>query len=230
VLRLVMYFVGTLVLLSVLRQLPWIGGIFQVPLLGFFIAATVLSALIAWWTRTTVDRGRQKRLERSLGAVDTPHNQGKLGSLILAQGRAVRAIPYLERASAGEPDSAQWHYRLGSARLAAKRYQPAAEALARAAAIDEELAYGAVLLRLAEACVRNGDPAAGLEALARFERNHGPSPESAYWRGRALRAQGQHAAGRAAFAEVHALAARAAQFQKRHARVWTFRAFVARFL
>ena len=40
---------------------------------------------------------------RALGAVESAHNQGKLGSLLLARGRAKKALEPLEKAAAGEP-------------------------------------------------------------------------------------------------------------------------------
>jgi tetratricopeptide (TPR) repeat protein len=164
----------------------------------------------------------------ALGAVDTPHNQGKLGALLQQSGKNRRAIAPLEAAAAGDPGVAEWPYRLGLALLDTGAPARAAEQLAAAAAIDEEHGYGQVLLRLAEAERRAGRPDAALAALERFERNHGPSPEWAYRRGRALAAAGQKDEARASWAEAGRLASRAIGFQKRAARGWALRAFLAR--
>src|SRR5262249_39657907 len=139
-----------------------------------------------------------------------------------------RAIPHLERATRGEPESGEWAYRLGCALLRARRASDAVPVLERAAAIDETRAYGAVLLRLAEARQASGKAQESLDALERYERNHGASPESACRRGVALRALGRRDEARAAFAEVSKLASQAARFQKKSAHVWTMRAWLAR--
>ena len=92
-------------------------------------------------------------------------------------------------------------------------------------AIDEEHAYGAALLSLAGAYERRGEHQASLEALERVERNHGPSPESAYRRGRALAALGRREQARAALAEVSSLAKSAARYQARDGQAWALRAY-----
>lgn len=227
-LRLVAFFFGVLVLLRILREIPLVGALFRIPLLGFWLAAILLSVLLSKLATDALDRRKRGALVRQLGAVDTPHNKGKLGTLFLSQGRAKRAIPLLEAAAAGEPESAEWAYRLGSAYLAARRPRQAIEALERALAMDEEHAYGAALMRLAEARAADGDLQGSLVTLERFERNHGPSPESAYRRGVALRASGRRDEARAAFGEVRELAHGAARYQRRSGSAWALRAFFAR--
>lgn len=226
--RLLGYFALVFAAMFLLRHVPVVGELFRVPFLGFVLAAAVVSAGVSWYTVRAVDGRRAKVMERQLGAVDTPHNQGKLGSLILAQGRARRAIPHLERAAAGEANHTEWHYRLGCAYLSAGRAREARAALERAVAQDEEHAYGAVTLRLSQARLAAQDADGALEALARFERNHGPSPESAYRRGLALRAAGKRAESQAAFAEVAKLAAHAARFQKGAQRGFVWLSYVRR--
>jgi Flp pilus assembly protein TadD len=168
-------------------------------------------------------------MERNLrGSVETPHNQGKLGSLVLAQGRARASIPHLERAAAGEPDIPEWSYRLGTAYLRANRPSDAVRSLSKAAELDEEHAYGQVLLRLAQAQRAAGDAQSSLTTLERFERNHGPNPESAYRRGLALKSLGKREEARAALSEVSHLASQSARFQKSSQRGFVLRAFLAR--
>lgn len=74
----------------------------------------------------------------------------------------------LERAVAGEPDSIEWRYRLGLARLEAGDAAGAADALAAVSARDEEYAYGAAQLALARALERTGRRSDALDALDRF--------------------------------------------------------------
>jgi tetratricopeptide (TPR) repeat protein len=228
VLRLVGYFVVVFVALHFLRLIPGLGAVFGIPFVGFMLAAVIVSSAVAWFTTRAVDGRRYRALERQLGAVDTPHNQGKLGALLLAQRRNAEAIPHLERAARGEPERVEWSYRLGCALLGARRYTDAVVELERTASVDEEHAYGAVLMRLSQAQLSLGRAADALATLERFERNHGPSPESAYRRGCARRALAQRSEARAAFAEVGKLATHAARFQRSRARSFALRAFFAR--
>jgi len=230
VLRLLGYFALVFVVLHLLRFVPWIGGLFAVPFLGFLAAAAIVSLVASHLASLAVTRRRVARLKHDLGATDTPHNRGKLGSLLVAEGRHRLAVPHLEAALAGEPASVEWRYRLGCALLAGGRTREAVEALSAAAALDEKHAYGALLLRLAQARLRAGDARGALEALDRRERNHGESPESLFRRGLALRALGRGEEARAAFAGVGQLARGAARFQRGEARWWALRAALGRFL
>jgi tetratricopeptide (TPR) repeat protein len=226
--RLVVFFVVVLLALQVLRQVPVIGGVFQIPLFGFWIAAILVAAVSSKLAATWVDRRKQRALERQLGTVDTPHNLGKLGALFVAQRRFGKALGYLARAIEGEPEVAEWHYRAGCALVGLGRYAEAVEALERCVAINEEYAYGGVLLRLAEALQGRGDPQLALEPLERFERNHGPNPESAYRRGVALRKLGRREEAREALALVGDLAGKMAGYQRKGAWTWVLRAQLAR--
>lgn len=225
--RLIGFFLLVLLLLGLLRQIPLLGGIFQVPFLGFWITALLLSAALSKLAVVAVDRRRFNSLKDQLGAVDTAHNQGKLGSLLLKQGQHRKAVPHLERAAAGEPDSAEWSYRLGCALLGARRAPDAVVHLRRAAQLEEEYAYGAVQLRLAEALTGSDAAEVALEVLDLFERNHGPKSESAYRRGLALRVLGRRDEARTAFRRVRELASEVPRYQQRAARVWIMRAFFA---
>lgn len=226
--RLIGFFVAVFVLVALLRHVPGIGGLF-----GGFWSYWLVAIALAWaLTHATVRFNARRRLNaqlRSLRDVESAHNQGKLGALLLAHGSAARALPHLERAAAGEPEVAEWSYRLGLALSARGRQREAEQALARAAALDEEHAYGGVQLALSAARLEAGDAEGALAALALFERNHGPSPESACRRGLALRAAGRRDESRAAFDEVSALAQRAAGFQRGRNRRWVLRAWLARF-
>ena len=163
-------------------------------------------------------------------AVETPHNKGKLGLLLLKQRRHARAASLLREAAAAEPDSADWQYRYGCALLGSKRAKEAVDPLTRAVEFEEEHAYGAALMRLAEAHLASGDAERSLQALDRVDRNHGESAEAAYRRGLALKALGRKGEAHAALSRVGQLAGGAVGYQKRSASLWSLRATVARFL
>jgi tetratricopeptide (TPR) repeat protein len=228
VLRLIGFFVLVMIVLQALRFIPILGHLFQIPFFGFWIAAILCSLVISKLASDAVDRRRLKSRERELAAVDTPHNQGKLGLLLLTSGRPQRAIEPLRRAAAGEPGSADWAYRLGCALLAAGRAAEAVPELERAAAADEEHAYGAVQLRLAEALHSTGRSAEALAALDRFERNHGDNPECAYRRGLVLKTLGRKSEALQSLARVGELVRSSARFQRGAARGWAWRALWAR--
>jgi tetratricopeptide (TPR) repeat protein len=225
--RLLGFFVLAWILVEVLQALPVVGSYFH-GLLGFWLVLIALSVLSGRLARAGRRRAKLESEIRALGNVDSAHNQGKLGSLLLAHGRVKPAVVHLERAAQGEPERAEWHYRLGQAQLQAGRPEAAIGPLERAVALDEEHAYGGVQLALAEACTALGRFPEALERLRVFERNHGPSPESAYRRGQALKKQGEHGAAKRAFAEVAALARSSARYQRKHHGRWVLRAQLSR--
>lgn len=226
-LRLVLWFVAVLVLLNLLRLVPAVGRVFDVPFLGFFLAAAILSAAMAWGGERVARRARAVRVRRELGAVDTPYQRGKLGAHLLAAGAAREAEGHLAAAAAGDPERLEWHYKLGCARLLCGKEREALAPLAHVAAREEEHAFGSVLLRLAETLTRLGDHQAALRELARFERNHGPLPESAWLRSRALKRAGDARGAKAACKETLQLQARATAFQKKAGREWALKAWFA---
>jgi len=223
------FFVLVCVLASVLGNLPLVGPLFRgTGLFGLLLAAALASAFLTQVGARLVAARRVRSQRAALEAVPSAHNRGKLGALLLAHGRARAALAPLEEAARGEPEVAEWHYRLGLARLATRALEPALEAFERCVALEEEHAYGAAMLRRAECLARLGRGEEALAALATFERNHGPSPESAYRRGRSLQALARKPEARAAFAEAVELARRATRYQRRAATGWALRASVAR--
>ncbi len=228
-LRLLGFLGLTWVVYLLLIQIPVIGGLAgAVPILGLFAAAAIVSRLLAKWGSVALHRRKEKALMRELGAVDTPHNLGKLGLLLLKQGNYRRAIPLLEEVVRAEPDSAEWNYRLGCAQLGAKEAEQAVEVLTRAVGIEEEYAYGGAMMRLAEAKLLLGDGEGSLMDLDRVERNHGPGPECAYRKGLAFKSLGRKSEASEAFASVGKLAAEAVGYQKKDATVWSLRAAASR--
>jgi tetratricopeptide (TPR) repeat protein len=226
--RLIGFFVVVLAATLVLRQVPLLGGLFRIPILGFWFAAILVSVLASKLASDALDRRRARSMERSLGATDTPHNQGKLGSFLAAQGRHRRALEKLERAVEGEPEVAEWHYRLGISRLATGDAVGAGRAFERTTELSEDHAYGQALLRLAEARTAEGRPEESLVALDRFELGHGSSPQSAYLRGRAYRRLGRSAEASEALKSVPHLARHLAAYQRREGTKWVLRAWLAR--
>ena len=223
-LRLAGFFVLVWVVMSLLRG----AGILGHGLFSFWIVAIALSLLLSHAALLLARRRRLSARLRELGNVESPHNQGKLGALLLGSGRARQAVPHLARAAAGEPEVTDWHYRLGLALLESGRASQAVPPLERAVGLDPEHAYGAAQLALSRARLASGDAAGALAAVDAFDRNHGPNPESAYRRGVAQKRLGQRAEAAASLRQVGELAARAARFQRSAHRTWVLRALLAR--
>src|SRR5687767_890261 len=118
-LRLVGFFVLALLLASLLGHLPVVGVVFRsTGIFGILIASALLAALFTRLGERMLLARRSAAQIRALSAVGSAHNQGKVGALHLAAGRARKSVPFLEAAVRGEPGVAEWHYRLGQAHLA----------------------------------------------------------------------------------------------------------------
>jgi tetratricopeptide (TPR) repeat protein len=229
VLKLIGFFVLALVLASVLGHVPVIGPVFRHGgIFSILITAALLSFVLTRASQHLLSARRLKSELRALEAVGNAYNHGKIGALYLARKRPRKAREHLALAAEGEPELAEWHYRLGLAELALGDHAAALAALERCLALDEEHAYGAASMRRAECLLALGRPEEALDALGVFERNHGPSPEHAFRRGRALRALGRRDEARRAFSEVGELARRATRYQRREAAWWALRAQLAR--
>lgn len=229
VLRFVGFFIAVLLLTPVLAGLPVVGAVFRIPFLGFWFTAILLSALFAKIGTEAVDAGRRKSLERSFGSVDTPHHKGKLGALYLTQGRARKAIPLLEEAAAGDPETVEWRYRLAQAMARVRGLEE--EGICAIDSVleeDEEHAFGASMLLSAELYLNAGRPEDALARAERFEHNHGASPESALLRGRALKSLGRSDEAAAAFDQVGDLAASLPSYSGSRSWTWRMRALWAK--
>src|SRR5207249_3841049 len=101
----------------------------------------------------------------------------------------------------------------------------AVSALERCVLLEEEHAYGAAQLLLARSLLALGRGTDAVSALERFERNHGPSPESAFRRGAALRSLGRKDEARRALAEVPVLVRQATRYQRGASQWWALRAW-----
>jgi tetratricopeptide (TPR) repeat protein len=228
VLRLALFFLAALVLTSLLREAPVVGAVFRIPLIGFWVAALILAGSLTWFAQHLVVTRRFRNQVRDLGAVDTPANQGKLGVLLLANGRARAALAPLEAAQRAEPDRAEWAYRLGEARLVVGDAEGAVAVLDPLLARDAEHAYGRALLLSARAARIAGRPDDALERLDRHERDQGATPEATFERGLVLRALERDAEARAAFDAVPRLAALSGRFRRAVPRGLVWRARLAR--
>ncbi len=213
------FIVGAIVLSSVLRHVPGLGGLFR-GLWGFWISVLLLSAATTWLSKKWVEHLRVRRSRLEFARVDNPHNQGKLGTVLLQQGRPREAVRALELAVAGDSASAEWHYRLGSALRRTGEPARAVQELEAALQIAPAHAWGDVGIELALARQAIGDDAGALEALRLREREHGESVRGAYLRGTFLRRIGKRDEARAAFKEVSEIARLSPRFSRRGTLKW----------
>jgi tetratricopeptide (TPR) repeat protein len=228
-LRVLGFFLLAVLLAALLGHVPVIGPLFRhTGVFGLFAAAALLSYGATKWGERVLQARKLEAEVRALGALDNARNQGKLGTLFLLRGRARKALAPLTAAAAGEPEVAEWHYRLGLARLELGDVTEALTAFERCVALEEEHAYGNALLRRAECLQRLGRPADALGALEQHERNHGESPEGSFRRGRALAGLGRKPEARRAFERVVELAAKATRYQRAAATGWALKARLAR--
>lgn len=195
---------------------------------GFWIAVILMSAVTAHFSARLLERRRTRRQISELGRVDTAHNQGKLGTLLLQRGSVRSAIQALERAVAGEPGVAEWRYRLGAALRASGEHARAAKELAAALAIAPAHAYGDVAVELALARQAQGDDAGALQALDHGEREHGETVRTSFLRGKSLARLGRKEEARAAFLQVSEIARRLPEFSRRGTLRWRAQAWLAR--
>jgi len=231
VLRLVGFFVLAVAVTALLSQLPVVGPVFRHSgLFGLLLVVALLSFVFARFGERVLGARRMRAQVHALEGVDSAHNHGKIGALYLARGRWRAALSHLERASQGEPDVAEWWYRRGLAELAGGEAHKALASFERCAGLDEEYAYGMAQMKRAQALQELARPEEALEVLAGVERNHGPSPESAYRRGVALRSLGRKEEARQALAEVSTLARQATRYQRGTAGAWALRARLSRLL
>lgn len=229
--RVVLFFLGAWLLSRVLAHVPLVGPLFaRTGWIGIWLAAMLLSfALTRLGERAAAGRRDGAELRR-LAAVDSAHNHGKSGTLLASRRRWKAALVHLERAAQGEPEVAEWQYKKGVAELALRRPERARASFQAALAIDPEHAFGDARMRLAEAALACGDAQASLAALETLERNHGPSPESAFRRARAARALGRPELAREALAELEELASAAPRWQRGTAERWRWKGRLARLL
>lgn len=158
----------------------------------FAIAAALIGtlALIAWppaipWLRLwwkeardrmRVDHGPMLEATARLEHFESAADHLIVGRTLLRIGQPNRALRHLMRAVELEPDAVQNAYFCGRALLAVGAYPVALRALTHAAKLDPEYAFGDLLIDLARAQMRNGQPEAAEQTLARHEQRFGAAP------------------------------------------------------
>ena len=228
-LRVIGFVVGAFVLARLLGHLPLVGGFYRsTGVFGVWIAALLLAWAGTSLATRLVERTRHQRRLRGLGAIDTPHAHGKRGALLLSSGSPKRAVGELEIAHQADPELGEWAYALGRARLGSGDPGGALDVLEPLIARDPEHAYGGAQLVVAEAATQTGSFERALDALKTFERNHGPSPESAYRRGVVHGKAGESDRARAALGEVSRLAREASGARAKGSTGWVAKAWLAR--
>ena len=214
---------------KVLRVIPVIGDLIGgLGIFGFWVVAI----FVGWYLEALGARLLAKRRfdaqVRSLGDVETAHNQGKLGALLLARGKFKAALGPLLRAKEGQPDSLEWDYGLARTYLGLGQYIQAAEHFQAVAAVDAAYGYGRVLLGLAEARLECDETDIALQALDRHDQDRGATPESALLRGLVFKKLGLKDQARAAFESVSGLAKSLPASYRKSAFPFQVRAFFAR--
>ncbi|MEZ5979378.1 MAG: tetratricopeptide repeat protein [Planctomycetota bacterium] len=208
-------FGAAFLLYLVLAAIPGLDLVARVPVLGLLGCVLFVSGVWQFLLRRLTLERRDRALARQIGAVDTPHMSGKLGALLQDKGRARSAIPNLEAARSGEPDSIEWAWRLARAYADTGRDADALREVRAVLDVDELHAYGAALLLEARLLARTGRHAEAIEACERFERNHGEEPEGLYELGRVHAARGDRPSAKHAFARAADAASRSAAFKRR---------------
>ena len=228
-LRLVAFFALVFVVHAVLSWLPVTRNILGA--LGFFsfwAVAILVSVVASRLGERWVARARIQARIRDLGAVDTPHNRGKLGHLLLADGRRRAARPHLEAAFAAEPERLDWALGLGRLHLDLGEHEAAGPYFARVVRDDASFGYGEAGLGLAAAALGLGRARDALGALDDHDRRHGPNPRSAFLRGRALAAEGHRARAKEAYGEVFRLRSELPAYQRGDFAALAWKAFFGR--
>lgn len=227
--RLLTFVLLTAALFVVGRYLPVVGGLWRgLPVLALLASAGLSGMILERTGEASRVRRRARNQLADLARVDTPSQRAKLGVALLTAGRPRKALQPLAEARASAPDNAELAWRHGQALSQAGQIEEARQALEQAVQADEELGYGQAQLDLARVCALQSDWRSGLEALERFERNHGANFESAYSRGRLHARAGERALAREAYGEVLELTKEAPRYQRGRASWFALRAAIRR--
>ncbi|MDF1798030.1 MAG: tetratricopeptide repeat protein [Planctomycetota bacterium] len=215
-LRLVGFFALVIVLHGLLLHVPVVGPLLaSIGFFGYWAVAILASVLASRAANKLVEWRAFERRVRDLGAVDTPHNRGKLGLLQVAVGRYRAAEPNLQAAFDAQPDVPDWALGLGRVKAALGDQQAAGSYFARVVFEDAQFGYGEAFLGLADAALALGRADDALRALEDHDLRHGPNPRSAYQRGQCLRALGRKDEAREAFGQVFRLRSELPAFQRK---------------
>jgi tetratricopeptide (TPR) repeat protein len=174
-------------------------------------------------------RGRIRSLEADVGA--NPGNitaRRDLAAIWLEKRRPQRALPLLEQALAGDPDSRELEYMLAVANLYAKNHERAVELLIKVIHGEPGFRYGEPYLRAADALTALGRLDDAEDALDHFVRTNKSSLEGHYKRARVCKARKDEAGARAARRDLGDLWRTLPSFQRRRQLGWYLRALVLR--
>ncbi len=221
--RALVYIIAFILASFVLRHVPVIGGLFR-GLLGFYLLLVLFAAAAAIVGRVLVRRRRLAEQVRVLSLVETPHNQAKLGTLLLGEGRPRAALAPLEYAHSKEPRNPEWGVALGDVYRALGRHREALERYDAVLAFAPEHGFGGLLARRAAALESIGDVDGALETLRSLEAAHGAAPESAARIGMLLRRTNHKDEAREHFRRAIQLAQSAPIYVRRKQRRWILRA------
>jgi tetratricopeptide (TPR) repeat protein len=226
--RVLAYFAMVFVFTMLFRELPLVGGLFRVPLFGFFLTAALMSTVGA---RAATWLSQQRALSRDLsdlGVVDTPHMRGKLGRLLVMNGRPKAALEPLREAVAADSENLEFHYRLGVAERLTGNPKDSIRLLTRVTELDDRYAYGEPWMQLALAHQDDGDNEAAVRVLERLEVLQGPTGEQTFRLGCLLKALGRKDEAGAVFDRLPEILKRAAKYQKAEIRGYLARSYFAR--
>ncbi len=128
-------------------------------------------------------RGRREEIEdlqRKIANMGKPHHMAQLGQLYLRQGRQAKAIPWLERTLAEDPDHLEATYRLGMCHFDQGHYDEAVNFFEKVHSIKPEHDYGRAYLRLAQTHQRLGNAERASEVFEQFLRFYPGQPEGTF--------------------------------------------------
>lgn len=173
---------------AVLSKAIWTLGIGSLLLLVFWPPTWPWGqrGLRALKARSGVDRGPMLRALKELEHFETADKHLTIGRCNWQMGNHLKAIPHLIRALQLEPDLASARFLLGRSLASARKPTEAAAVLIPLVAKDPGHGFGVARRELAKCLVEAGDPTRALSQLDAIDQEHGGTPFSGYWRGRAL--------------------------------------------
>ena len=154
--------------------------------------------------RMNTDREPLLRAQSDLRNFESAARHLEAGRAAVNTGSPEMAIPHLVRSLELEPSQPAAMHKLGEALLELGQAKAAIGPLARTVELSPEQGFGAAMLLLGRAYMRDGQLQKAAEVFARHAREHGGSRKSLYWRGLCLRRSGDEAGAREVFTQAAA--------------------------